>query len=609
MPRTLQEPPDLARLVSAGKLPPLKERLPDVPAVVAPVDKVGQYGGDMRKLASNVSDLQMNHRLGYEPLIRWGRDGVSLEPGVAKSWEMRDGGRTFEFKLREGMKWSDGHPFTSADFKFTFDYVLNYDGFSMNALPWMRANNELPVVETPDPLTVIYKFKVPYGNFIRGIAGSGLQQQLFGPRHYLEKFHEALVPKDELEKMVSEAGFVTWMDYFLQRMDLSRNPDLPTVAAWKITIAPPASQCVAERNPYYWKVDTAGNQLPYIDRIITNMVFDRTILNLKALNGGVDFQIRNIDAGNFTLFKERGDQLGYETLVTPSTNPICVYINQYSRNEKLRPILQDPRFRKALSHAINRDELVELVYSGLAKPSSAISMPIDEFFLPGIDTANTEYNPELSNRILDEMGLKRRKTDGLRTFPDGTLFSSVMHIYPSEEGSNSDLWQLVVDYWREVGLHFAPKQEDQNLSFLQVTNGNADFFCYSSAALHWAVDGVWKVPISKMSYMAPLYGNYYATNGKEGVKPSAEMQQLVDWYEALRATPDEKERLQFGRSILKQWAEQCYVIGICQSPVVTIVSERLKNVPDEINYDYRLKSPGHCNLEQFYIDEGEVAAK
>lgn len=603
IPATFQESPALSERVAKGELPQVGQRLPEVPGVVVPVHTVGRYGGSMRKLAANVSDLQMNHRLGYEPLVRWGRDATTIEPGVAESWEMRDGGRTFEFKLRKGMKWSDGHPFTSADFKFTYDFILNYSGFGLVALPWVRADNKLPSIETPDPHTVIYRFDVPYGNFLRGVAASGLQQALFSPKHYLEQFHQELVPKENIEKLVREAGFVTWMDFFLQRMDLSRNPDLPTVAAWKITIPPPASQCVAERNPYYWKVDTDGNQLPYIDRIVTNMVFDRTILNLKALNGNVDFQMRNIDAANYTLFKERGNQMGYETLVTPSTNPICVYVNQYSRNEKLRPILQDVRFRKALSHAINRDELVELIYSGLAKPSSAISMPVDEFFLPGMDKANTKYDPELANRLLDEIGLKRRKGDGLRTLPDGELFSAVLHIYPSEEGTNADLWQLVVDYLREVGLMFAPKQEDQSLSFLQVTAGNSDFFCYSSAALHWAVEGVWKAPISKMSYMAPIYGNYYATDGKDGIRPPPELQRLIDWYEALRATPDESERLRYGHKILQQWAEKCYVVGICQSPVVTIVSRRLKNVPDEVPGDYRLKSPGHLNIEQFYIDE------
>lgn len=603
LPAQYHEAPALADQVAAGTLPPVSERMPEHPAIVSPVERIGEYGGTWRKLGAGVNDIQLGFRLGYEPLVRWGRDGKTLEPGVAESCEMLDEGKTFVFHLRKGMKWSDGHPLTSADFKFTFDYQVSYDGFGALAMPWFRANNLLPQIEIPDPYTVIYKFPTPYGNFLRGVASSGLQHDMFGPSHYLKQYHEKFAEPDKLKEEIAAAGFVTWVDFFTQRIDPNRNPELPVVAPWQIKIPFPATQCVAVRNPYYWKTDTAGNQLPYIDTMITNIVFDSTVLNLKALNGEVDFQIRGIDAGNFTLFKERGREIGYRTLVTPSTNPTCVYINQYSRTNELRAILQDRRFRLALSHAINRDELIDLVYSGIATSSSAVSAPGDPYFMPGMDMANIEYNPELSNRLLDEVGLKRRKSDGMRVLADGTPFSQVLHIYQSEEGSNADLWQLVVDYWRDVGLQFAAKQEDQTLSFLQVVSGNSDFWCYSNSALHWEVDGLWKVPISSMSYMAPLYGNYYHTNGEKGVKPSPEMQQLIDWYEAMRATPDEGERLRLGRNILKQWAEQCYVIGICQPPVVTIASNRLRNVPEVINYDYRLKSPGHLNIEQFFIDE------
>ncbi len=603
LPARYNEAPMLAEQVAAGTLPPVGERLPDNPAVIAPIENIGKYGGTWRKLGAGVNDIQLSFRLGYEPLVRWGRDGQTVEPGIAESCEMRDGGRTFVFHLRKGMRWSDGHPFTSEDFKYTFDNQVNYDGFGNLALPWFRANNELPKIETPDPLTVIYRFPIPYGNFLRGVAAAGLQHDMFGPSHYLKKYHEKFADPKKLKQQIAAAGFVTWVDFYTQRIDPNRNVDLPVVAAWQVKIPFPASQCVAVRNPYYWKVDTDGNQLPYIDSMVTNIVFDSTILNLKALNGEADFQMRGIDASNFTLFKEKGQQVGYRTLYTPSTNPTCVYINQFSRNNDLREILQDRRFRLALSHAINRQELIDLVYSGIATSSSAVSAPEDPYFIPGMDTANIKYDPELSNRLLDEIGLKRRESDGMRVLPDGTPFRQILHIYQSEEGSSADLWQLVVDYWRDVGLQFAAKQEDATLSFLQVTSGNSDFWAYASSSLHWAVDGLWKVPISSMSYMAPLYGNYYHTNGKQGIKPSPEIQRLIDWYEAMRATPDEEERLKYGRLILKQWAEECYVIGICQPPVVAIVSNRLRNVPDVINYDYRIKSPGHLNVEQFYIDD------
>lgn len=608
LPAHYQEAPELARLVEQGKLPPVKERLPEHPAVVEPVDQIGQYGGDFRKLASASTDVQMGFRLGYEPLVRWDRSGQNVIPGIAESWEMRDGGRTFVFHLRKGMKWSDGMPLTSADFVYGLEKVLKNPAFAAFALPWLRVDNELPRIEAPDESTVIYKFKGPYGNFPRAVASSGLQHDFFCPKHYLQQFDEDTADPAWLKKQIADAGFVTWVDFFMQRIDADRNPDLPTVNAFVVKVPYPNSRVVAERNPYYYKVDPQGNQLPYMDRMVTTIVFDQTVLNLKVLNGEVDFQMRKIDAANFTMFKEKGKELGYRTLWTPSTNPTCIYVNQYSRNEEIRGLLQDRRFRLALSHAINRPELVDLIYTGLAVPSSGFTVPDDPYYFDDLENANIEYDPPKSNALLDELGMKRRKADNMRTLPSGRLFSEVLHIYPSEEGSNADLWQLVVDYWHEVGLHFVPKAEDGMLSFMQATTGNSDFWTYSSAGLHWEIDGVWKAPVSNMSYMAPLYGNYYKTNGREGVKPPPEMQQLVDWSLELRATPSEEERLELGRKLLQQWADQCYVIGICRPPVLAIVSNRLKNVPETINYDYRLKSPGHLNIEQFYIDE-KAAAK
>src|SRR5690606_1121558 len=113
--------------------------------------------------------------------------------------------------------------------------------------------------------------------------------------------------------------------------------------------------------------------------------------------------------------------------------------------------------------------------------------------------------------------------------------------------------------------------------------------------------------ISLMSYMAPQHGTYYQDQGRRGVKPPPELQRLVDWYLEMRETDDEARRLELGQDILKQWAEECYVVGICRPPVVTIVSNRFKNVPDEVNYDYRLKSPGYLGIEQFYIDDEATA--
>lgn len=605
IPRTYSEAPALAALVKAGKLPPVAQRVPDTPAVVQPLFEMGRYGGTWRLLGASVSDLQLNVRMGYEPLVRWDPTGRKVVPGVAESWEMHEGGKVFVFRLRKGMKWSDGHPFSSADFVFTSEEYLRDPNLSLIAISWLKSANELPVVEAPDPHTVVFRFKVPYGGFPQALAFQGQQRDIFLPRHYVIKHHHKYVPKAQMDAMVKSGGFRHWSDYFIFTIDLDKNPDLPTVAPFKIEIPYPAARCIAKRNPYYWKVDPEGKQLPYIDELAYTMAFDNTVLNLKAMNGEVDFQLRRIDAANFTLFREQGMQKGYRVLASPSTNPTCIYVNQYSRNEKLRPLLKDRRFRLALSHAIDRNELIELVYSGMAVPSSGFTVPEDVYHIPGLELVNTDFNTAKSNQLLDEIGMKRGP-GGKRTMPDGTPFSEMLRIYPSEEGSNPDMWQLIVDYWRDIGLHFVPKHEDATLSFLQMTSGNSDFWTYSNAGLHWGIEGLWKAPLAIMSYMAPIHGAHYQTQGARGVPPPPELQRLLDWCLEMRATPDDQRRMELAHNILKQWAHECYVIGICRAPIVAIVSNRFKNVPDNVNYDYRIKSPGYLGIEQFWIDEGHA---
>jgi peptide/nickel transport system substrate-binding protein len=470
----------------------------------------------------------------------------------------------------------------------------------------MKSGNELPTVEAPDPYTVLFRFATPYGAFPRALAFQGVQHDLFLPRHYVGKHHPSFVPKAEMDEQVRKAGMRHWSEYFLWLIDGDKNVDLPVIAPFKIKVPYPAARCIAERNPYYYKVDPVGRQLPYIDELAYSMVFDTTVLNLKAMNGEADFQLRRIDPANFTMFREQGPSKGYQVRVTPSTNCTCVYLNQYSRDEQLRPILQDRRFRRALAYAINRHELIELIFSGLAEPSGGFTSRQDAYYIEGLDLANAEYNPALANQLLDEMGLVRGP-DGKRLMPDGKPFTQLLHVYPSEEGSNPNLWQLVSDYWREIGLQFVVKQEDATLSFLQVTAGNSDFWTYTNPGFHWDIEGLWKAPIAIMSYMAPIHGSYYWSNGTRGVPPPEPLQHLVDWYLEMRSTADPARRMQLGKDILRQWADECYVVGICRPPIVAIVSDRFHNVPEQVNYDYRVKSPGYLGIEQFFIDERKPA--
>ncbi len=597
-----QEPPSLHALVEAGALPPVEQRLPKEPAVVAPVHEIGRYGGDWRRLAVGPLDTTLDSRLGYEPLVRWDASGTQVIPGVARAWEVREEGRSYVFHLREGLRWSDGTPLTSEDIQFYYeDFCLNKE--VSPAFPSYLAIDGVPAeFRAPDPLTVEFHFQRPNGLFLEALAVHSIF--MWQPKHYLRQFHPRYTGKDELDRRVKDAGFEHWAQLYLARISLRENPDQPTLRPFQMKTVAPTPRFIAERNPYYWKVDPAGNQLPYIDRIVFTDVQNAEILNFKAMTGEVDFQDRNIDSANYALFMENREKGGYTVRRDAGAEPIVVYVNPCSHDEGMRPILADVRFRMALSLAINRAELCDLIFSGLAVPARGVAGPFDPYYRPEFEQPYAQYDPERAKALLDELGLKA-DAHGMRYLPDGRAFRQVLHIFPSESGGLADQWQLVADYWREIGLNIVAKVDQRGLSVLQMQNANTDLWAYMSAGVHWTVDPIWYIPWSSFSYFAPSYGRYVDTNGKAGVKPPEEYQRLTDLYRELTAEMNPAHKLELGQSILRQWSERTYTIGIARSDVVSLVSKRFKNVPDKIIYSYRLMTPGYIGIEQFYLDQEE----
>ena len=599
-----QEAPMLAERVAAGQLPPVAERMPKRPAVVEPIDEIGQYGGTWNRLAVGTGDFSLTSRLGYEPLVRWDQSGRKLIPGVAESWEILDGGRTYVFHLREGMRWSDGHPFTSEDLIFYYEDILQDPELTPVFPTWLSMDGQPCTITAPGPHEVEFRFAKPYGIFLEQMAFRG--PLVLFPKHYLRQFHTKYTPLEDIMVVAKERGFSFWHELFARRSSALENPNLPTLKPFVLRTEPPAMRVVAERNPYYWKTDPEGNQLPYIDAISFVMVDNAEILNFKAMTGEVDFQARRIDTANYPVFMENRERGGFRVMRDLGPGGIVVYVNQHSRDEELRPLLQDRRFRVALSTAVNRAELIDLIYSGMAAPYRGVASPFDPYYLPEFNEKYIEYDPETANRLLDELGLVRGRS-GLRRLPSGARCRQILNVFPSEAGTNMEMWQLVAEYWREVGLEFVVKTDAPTLSQMQVANGNSDFWAYLNAGMHWVVDPVWFVPWFNSSYFAPLYGRYRQTHGKGGVKPPEEYQRLVDWYLELRGVVnDDAHKLELGQRILRQWSDECYTIGICRSELLTIVSDRFRNVPDTLIHSYRLMTPGYLSIEQFYLDGGST---
>lgn len=593
----------LREMVQRGELPPVEDRLPENPMVVEPVERIGDYGGTWRRFSLGNRDLLLNNRMGYEPLVRWDRDGQTIIPNLAESWEVLDDGRTYVFHLRRGVKWSDGHPLTAYDIDFYINEQLANTDLSPIFPAWLRIGGDRVEFHAPDPYTAVFSFPEPYSIFLEMMAYNGIM--IMAPRHYLEQYHANFQTPEELQRRVDAANLTHWRDLYFRMADVNHNPLCPTYRPYQLETQPPAQRMLARRNPYYWKVDPEGNQLPYIDTVAFTDVQNNEIVTMKAMAGETDFQARRIDPSNYPLFMENRERGNYRVLRDVSPGSVVLYVNPHSRDEEIRPFLASRDFRVALSLAINREEINFILFADMAESSRGIASHYDPYYLPEFDEGYLEYDPARAEALLDGLGLERAPGDGMRRLPSGRTFRQVINVYATEVGTPNELWQLVADYFREVGLDFVVQVDAVALSVMRMRNGNTDFWAYQTAGIHWVLDPMWYVPIASNSYFAPLYGRYIASDGRDtmGVKPPEEYQRLYDWYQALLGATDPAERLQYGHNILRQWHEECYTIGICRQELLTIVSNDFRNVPDTIIHDYRVMTPGYIGIEQFFIEQ------
>ncbi|HRR91843.1 MAG TPA: ABC transporter substrate-binding protein, partial [bacterium] len=364
------ESPQLTELVRQGKLPSLEERTPKELVIIEPWEEIGQYGGTWRRAWLGLSDGAGPFKIAYEHLLRWNVDGSDVVPNIVKKYDVSKDGRNFTFYLREGMKWSDGTPFTTDDIKFWFEDITLNKELTPTFPSWLTTEGKPCTFKVRDKYTFTVSFSKPNAIFPMQLAYFG---GFVAPAHYLKQFHPKYTDSKKLEEMAKDAGFQFWYQLFGFKNNWLQNPELPSLWAWKLTSAPTATLMVLERNPYYWKIDPAGNQLPYIDKITHELVQDPEMINMKAVQGDIDMQMRNIRLQNYTLLMENRDKGNYRVFkwTTASGADFMLEPNQNVKDPVLKKLFQDRKFRFALSLAINREEINQLVFLGLGKPRQA----------------------------------------------------------------------------------------------------------------------------------------------------------------------------------------------------------------------------------------------
>ena len=600
------EAPMLAEMVANGELPPVDERLPSNPLVIEPWDEIGHYGGTWRRIAVGPGDVGIYpYRLMYPQLIRYNINGTEYIPNLAESWEVSDDATTYTFHLREGTKWSDGEPFTSADLMFWYEDRLGDEDLTPSFPTWLSVGGEPVVMDAPDEFTIRFTFPAPHGLFLTFLAGANGASMTWHPKHYLSQFHRNYVDEAELTTMAQEEDFEFWHQLFSNRATPNLNTDMPVLFAWHYTKITPEVPIVMERNPYYWKVDTAGNQLPYIDKVSSDIVEDSEVLNLRAVAGDIDMQNRHILMENFSLFKENEERGNYEIVLWTygNTSDAVMSFNLCHPDPVLREIFNDKRFRFAMSYAMNRDEVVEAVYLGQGEPGQPSPLSTSSFYDESQAKNAIEYNPDLANSLLDEMGLTEMDADGIRLRPDGEPLI-IIFSYAPVFGAWNSIAELMQKYLAAVGVQLNLKEEARPLWSQRVQASEHDMTVWTGASeFNPLIDPRHFLPFAQgSSHHAACYALWYQSGGANGEEPTGDLRTVIDLYEAIKATADMDEHHRLFQQILDINKENLWTFSMAVSlPSPVIVSKNMGNVPREAIATWHLQTPGNTWPEQYYL--------
>ncbi|HPO82836.1 MAG TPA: ABC transporter substrate-binding protein [bacterium] len=595
------ESPQLAELVKQGKLPPLEQRIPKNPLVVTPYEEIGQYGGTWRRTWSGLSDSAGPYKLCSEHLVMFNKDGTKILPNVAESWKVTRDAKTYTFKLREGIRWSDGTPLTTEDVVFWYeDIILNKD-LTPTIPNWLTSGGKPLKLEKIDTYTFKVEFEEPNALFLISIGKMGGGHTFFAPKHYLKQFHPKYTPKEKLDELVKKAGLQNWYQLFGNMNDFLQNPDLPVIYPWKATNLPTATLQIMERNPYYWKIDPEGNQLPYIDRITHTLLGSAgETAVLKAISGEVDMQERGLVIDNYTLLMENRTKGNYRVLRWPQgtgASP-AILLNQNVKDPVLRKIFEDRRFRIALSLAINREEINQLFYLGLGEPRQASIISGAPFYDPEWEKAYAEYDPKKANEYLDKMGLTKRDKDGFRLRADGkTLILTI------EYSGDRPYMEVIKKYWEAIGVKVFLKPLERSLYVTRAQAGeievgvwgfdrNVAILSDPGHLLGTVVEAPW----------APLYATWYNTGGRGGEEPKGDIKRIYELWDKVKSTIDEKQRDRYFKEIINLHKKNIWMIGIVgEVPQLIVAKNNFRNIPDGLLWDDNIRSPKNARPEQFFF--------
>ena len=585
----------LAERVAAGELPPVEDRLPLEPKLVNEHSahlldlQVGKYGGICR-FGTTSPDLDAELFVACnEPLINTPSIlGEEFTPNIVKDYRVSDDQKEFTFYLREGLKWSDGQPVTTEDARFAIEDLLFNEEYTSSVPAWLRsANNprgEPLRFEVLDDFTFKVTFDEPYGGFIVALAIQNWRgyNEFLKPAHYLKPFHKKYADPDELEAMIAEANLETWVQLFSSKdrtnfqLYSQAAIGFPSLHPWIITEMT-QEHAIYERNPYYFKVDAAGQQLPYLDGLYSWILANQEMFTMKQIAGEVDYTGRFTVLTKLPLYKEN-EKSGYRVqLQRDHVTHSDFFLNLTYDDPAWRKVVRDKRFRQALNMAIDRADILDTVYYGYGEMPTIVP---------------SEFDPAGAEALLDEMGMLKG-ADGFRTDPDGNPFV-VPFEYSTQDPTFGPAVEIVVENWRAIGINTTSKMIDSQL-WGQRNNANE-----LQATVLWSEIPLWYWSGLAPNLWAPLWWRWWNTEGRDGEEPPEEIKTFYEKMSQIVVVPAAEGPAVFEEAKRMVHDNIWFMPPLENIRQAMIVNAKFGNVPE----DPSVMSIGfNFSMEQVYFEE------
>lgn len=610
------EAPLLQELVAEGQLPSVDERVGPEPLVLRGVDGIGNYGGTWFRLANTSGDVQIiDSRMSGSTLVRWSPMGYPIRPNLARDWSVNEDLTEWTVYLRRGVRWSDGHPFTADDIIYWWEQRKYFE--PQDPAPWMRVTGHIGEIEKVDDYTVRFIFPVPHSTLLERLAHS--HSKVYSPRHYLEQFHPELGNQELIEAGMRASGIHSERQFYFQRQSF-RNPEHPRMWPWLYRTYRSDSPEDFVRNPYYWAVDEAGNQLPYVDRV-TFDVKNPQLIPISAAAGDVTMQGRGLRFDNYTMLMENRESGGYEVLHWyPATRAEWVVSPNITRraddavSKGKAELLRNRKFRQALSIAIDRQRIIDSIYNGVGEPAHPDPGPDSPFSSPYYRYKFTEFDPEQANAMLDSIGLHQRDREGMRTLPDGTRLTFFID-FTAFTGEGPV--HFVSSDWGKVGIRTVARERSRGLFFLRKVAGLSDFVVWSGESEFLPlVQPRNFIPHMASSNFAPFYGRWYVHGGMLGdtnaqdlsagmwePDPDGAVRRNFELYHEVLSATTLEEQVAIFEEMAQIAADEVWNIAVSSPPPeLFVVAEGFRNVPRLAISGWVFDTPANAGIETFFFD-------